>query len=155
MKGRINERCQLPWFLSHTQKGRKHKQQELNNCNIRLWIPCCWESYSRVQISGFIFCSCILKYARQRATQLIRTWEVVRNCLMTSSQMMHKVKCKVTFEKLLTDLPSSPALGKSQGLLPRLKLWFILDTSKAPRVGRAIALHTKDQRQKIIFLWDC
>ena len=39
--------------------------------------------------------------------------------------MMHKVKCKVTFEELLIDHPSSPVLGKLQGLLPRFKLWFI------------------------------
>ena len=161
MKGRINLRCQLPMIPApHTEmegmqttglEWLQHQILDPLSLRILFWTAGKWfyilQLYSEVS-----------RTERHTAHQNLRGGEKQPYDSLT---VMHKGKCKVTFEELLTDLPSSPVLENHKACYQgsNCGTTFVcvvyLDISRTPTVGRAIALHAKEQRQKIIFLRDC
>ena len=71
--------------------------------------PCCQGAGHRQGLRGFIFCMSALREAGQQAPYLLRTWEVMRNCLVMASQAM-------TLEQLLPGHPGSHVLGRAKGI---------------------------------------
>lgn len=65
---------------------RSLKQNRPDNCSRDDGAPYCWWVDSMLPLGSFIACKCTLSGARQKALNLIRTWEVMRNCPTTASR---------------------------------------------------------------------
>lgn len=125
MKGRINLRCQLPMIPVPHTKRRKHNNKSWITATSDCGSPGCWKSYSRVQISMVLYSAVVFWSMQDREPAAHQNLRGGENCLMTSSWWCTKSSARWPLRNS-SDLPSSPALGKSQGLSTRLKLWFIL-----------------------------
>lgn len=83
------------------QKGQYwHKRDP----SATIWRSWCWGSSCRLQLSSSLFCISSLRWAEQKAPNLIWTLEVMKNCFRTTSQGRQRIEWVMTSQQLLRGL---------------------------------------------------
>lgn len=106
----MRQRCQLLVILvQHTKKGDTEIQEA--DDNVSHGILRCQEARSRLQLSGFLFWSCVCGGWRnvQKAQYLTRTQEATRASLLTATRATGRrvgdgLCCGLMFVSMLNDV---------------------------------------------------